>query len=114
MSNLFYSGKKALILVLSIFPLPSPFVAGEGQEEANKTSGNELPRRSVIEDVPYIPMYSYWSTCAMTSLKMAVSYYGYDYSVMTLINLGWRYGATLVENEAGKALAEAGEKFKTF
>ena len=110
MTNISSSGKKILILVMSICLLGSFIIVGICQEEANKASSDELPKKYIIEGVPYVPMYEYWSTCAMSSLEMALEYYGYDYSIMTLMNLGWQYGATLVENEAGPVLMPGAEQ----
>jgi len=103
-------GQKVFILALSVFLLSSIGTVVRGQEKATKTHNDNLPKKCIIDDVPYTPMYSYWSTCAMTSFKMAASYYGYDYSVMTLMNLGWQYGATLVEDEAGPILMPGAEQ----
>jgi len=102
--------KKLPILLVASLLLVSLVVTGASQDEVVGLAGSELPEKYVIEDVPYVPMYSYWSTCAMSSLEMALEYYGYDYSIMTLMNLGWQYGATLVENENGPVLMPGAEQ----
>jgi len=110
MSNWFHADRKLPLLVLSLFLLTFFASVGLGQEGAGELTGLKLPDNYIIGDVPYVPMYSYWSTCAMSSLEMALAYYGYDYSIMTLMNLGWQYGATLVENESGPVLMPGAEQ----
>ena len=110
MVNLLRFGRKVPIFLVVSLLLALLVVAGVSQEEEQGLAGSELSEKYVIEDVPYVPMYSYWSTCAMSSLEMALEYYGYDYSIMTLMNLGWQYGATLVENENGPVLIPGTEQ----
>lgn len=61
------------------------------QNSTNRTA--ELPTKHIIEDVPYIPMYEYWATCAITSLEMQLKYFGADYPLSLLMNIDWAYGA---------------------
>ncbi|MFP3953556.1 MAG: hypothetical protein ACLFVS_05485 [Candidatus Acetothermia bacterium] len=52
-----------------------------------------------MEGVTYVSMYDHWSTCAMTSLEIAMGYCGFETSIPTLMNFDWQYGATLVESD---------------
>ena len=107
-----FNGSKSMIIFLiitSLFILSiAPAVAQNSHSKKEKA--DIVPEKHVIEDVPYFPMYDYWSTCAMTSLEMASSYYGFDYSIMTLMNLGWQYGATFVENQNGPVIMPGAEQ----
>jgi len=51
-----------------------------------------------VEGVPYYPMHS--AICAIKSLQMVLSYYGYNYSESLLLQLsGWDYGAFYLPNQ---------------
>ena len=64
----------------------------------------KLPTKYTIEDVPYTPMYEYWSTCAITSLEMQLKYFGADYPLPLLMNIDWVYGAVYVNTPDGPML----------
>jgi hypothetical protein len=68
----------------------------------NRTA--ELPTKHIIEGVPYIPMYEYWATCAITSLDMQLRYFGADYPLPLLMNIDWAYGAVYLKTPQGPFL----------
>lgn len=50
----------------------------------------------MIKNVPYYPMLDGY--CAMTALRMNLSYYGIDVDQSLLLNLGWNYGFFFMPN----------------